>query len=113
MGFSNGVAPHIETMKTLNAQIQKERQTPSDVEGMVEKWSGAKRTAALSELTDAKLGSGNGTRREEIAALLPAYKCPPLDIDAELKNAHTVDPKKDLTPTAFSKKHKKQRSSRP
>jgi hypothetical protein len=81
-GLRNGVAQHIETLKTLNAQIQKERQTPSDVEGMVATWSGAKGTAALSELT-AKLARERRTT-EEIASLLPAYKCPPIDIDAEL-----------------------------
>ena len=48
-GLRNGLTQHIETMKTLNAQIQKERQTPSDVEGMFEQWSGSRRTA-LSEI---------------------------------------------------------------
>jgi hypothetical protein len=50
---------------------------------MVEKWSGYHGTAALKELTT-KLAKERRTT-EEIAALLPAYKCPPVDIDAELK----------------------------
>jgi hypothetical protein len=99
-GLRNGVAQHIETMKLLNAQIQKERQTPSDVEGMVETWSGAKGTAALSELT-AKLARERHTT-EEIAALLPAYKCPPIDIDAELKKP----PVPQKPAETASKKHK-------
>jgi hypothetical protein len=81
-GLRNGLTQHIEAMKTLNAQIQKERQTPSDVEGMFEQWSGSRRTA-LGEIS-AKLAKERRTT-EEIAALLPAYKCPPVDIDAELK----------------------------
>lgn len=99
-GLRNGVAQHIETMKTLNAQILKERQTPSDVEGMVETWSGYRGTAALSELT-AKLVRARRTT-EEIARLLPAYKCPPIDIDAELKKP----PVPQKPPATASKKYK-------
>lgn len=101
-GLRNSVAQHIETMKTLNAQIKKERQTPSDLEGMVEKWSGYHGTAALKELT-AKLAKERRTT-EEIAALLPAYKCPPVDIDAELKKPPV--PQKPAS-TSASKNHRK------
>jgi ABC-type oligopeptide transport system substrate-binding subunit len=101
-GLRNSVAQHIETMKTLNAQIKKERQTPSDLEGMVETWSGYHGTAALKELT-AKLAKERRTT-EEIAALLPAYKCPPVDIDAELKRPPA--PQKPAS-TSASKNHRK------
>jgi hypothetical protein len=93
-GLRNGMTQHIETMKTLNAQIQKERQTPSDVEGMFEQWSGSGRTA-LTEI-GAKLAKERRTT-EEIAALLPAYKCPPIDIDAELKKPPVVSQKPAAT----------------
>lgn len=100
-----GVTRHLDNMKRFNAQLQNERTRPSNLEGMFEKWSGSNRTAALAE-TNAKLARERRTA-EEIAALLPVYKCPPVDIDAELKTP-LVDPQKDHADCLLQKTHEQE-----
>jgi hypothetical protein len=103
--LKKGVTQHLDNMKRFNAQIQAERQRPSDLEGLFDKWSGSNRTAALSEL-NGKLARERRTA-EEIAALLPAYKCPPVDIDAELKTP-LVDPQKNRADCLLQKSHEQE-----
>jgi hypothetical protein len=104
--LSKGIAPHIETMKELKAQMDKERETPPDLEGMFEKWSGGSVRQRTTDI-EAKLARERHTT-EEIAAMLPAYKCPPYDIEAELKKPMTAKPDTDPT-DPFQKTHKKKK----
>jgi hypothetical protein len=105
--LSKGIAPHIETMKQLKAKMERERQTPTNVESMVEKWSGVSPRPGTTDI-ESKLARERHTT-EEIAAMLPAYKCPPYDIEAELKKPMTGKPLDDVEADPFAKPHKKKK----
>lgn len=92
--LNKGIAPHIETMKALKAQIDNERLRPSDLESI---FVGNPNTSD----TEAKLARERRTT-EEIAAMLPGYNCPPFDIEAEFKKLMLPTP----APSASEKPHK-------
>lgn len=105
--LSKGIAPHIETMKELKSQMDKERETPPDLESMVEKWSGGSPRSGTTDI-EAKLARERHTT-EEIAAMLPAYKCPPYDIEAELKKPMLAKPTLSTDADPFQKHKKKKK----